>query len=114
MKLLASLDQPIFMLFSTGRGNYWSTIDPSSIVGNSTDLHLKHGITIAGEWQLIGILDCLPGENLRPMPPRFCGDITNEFSTSMGNVLRELRMIMGRPTDLRHHPIDHSKRDIIA
>jgi hypothetical protein len=99
LRLLASLDQPIFMLFVNEDGKYWSTMDQAAIVGSSTDLHLKHGVTIAGEWQTVGIVDCLPGVNINSPSPRFCGDVTNSFSDNMNVLLRELRLIMGRPSD---------------
>jgi hypothetical protein len=99
LRLLASLDQPILMLFVNEDGKYWSTMDQAAIVGSSTDLHLKHGVTIAGEWQTVGIVDCLPGANVSSPSPRFCGDVTNNFSDNMNVLLRELRLIMGRPSD---------------
>jgi hypothetical protein len=98
-RLLASLDQPMIMLFEAAEKKYWSTIDTESIVGSSTDLHLKHGVTISGEWQMVGILDCYPGTNAASTIPRFCGQGDNVFSDAMSNILRELRIIMGRPAD---------------
>lgn len=98
-RLMASLDQPMIMLFEAGDQKYWSTIDVGSIVGSSTDLHLKHGVVISGEWQMVGILDCFPGTNAPEQIPRFCGQGDNVFSAAMGNLLRELRIIMGRPSD---------------
>ena len=101
LKILASLEQPIFMLFQHENARLWSTVEQDSVIGSATDLHLKHGIAIAGNWHLIGVLDCLPGPaNVTAAQiGRFCGDGGNEFSDAIVSILRELRLVMGRPSD---------------
>lgn len=100
-RLLASLEQPLLMLFQTAGERFWSAIDRASIVGGSTHLHLKYGPTISGEWHMIGILDCMPS----PMTDdgatigRFCGGAENSFAETLLAVLRELRILMGRPEE---------------
>jgi hypothetical protein len=38
----------------------WSTIDQSYLVGTVSDLILKHGDRVAGEWSMVGVLDARP------------------------------------------------------
>jgi hypothetical protein len=100
-KILASLDQPLMMLFQTEQNRFWSTIDPTCVIGGSTHLHLKYGATIGGDWHMIGILDCLPGDGGSDITQtgRICGDGINTFNSAIQSVIRELRIIMGRPGD---------------
>lgn len=38
----------------------WSTLQPEGLSLSTDDLHLKHGPSIAGNWNILGILDALP------------------------------------------------------
>jgi hypothetical protein len=88
------------MVFASESGRLWSTIDPAYVVGSASDLHLKHGLTIAGTWHLVGILDCLPSIAATPdISGRVVGDKDNEFSDALKVMLREHRLLMGRPSD---------------
>ena len=97
-KMLAGLEQPLIMYLASGDSRFWSTMDSSHLVGGRNDLHLKHGVKIAGDWNLIGIIDCLPGYDDSP-PERFCGDGDNVFSAGLASTLGEIRKIMGRPSN---------------
>ncbi|MGA2412642.1 MAG: hypothetical protein ABSG46_19945 [Candidatus Binataceae bacterium] len=97
-KLLAALEQPMIVHFATGVARLWSTVNPSNLVGASNDLHLKHGVSIAGSWHLIGVLDCLPGASDSPSV-RICGDGENAFSESMTSMIGEIKKVMGRPAE---------------
>ena len=61
LKILGSLEQPIFMVLKSGEHRLWSTLAPDYLIGGSADLNLKHGLHVSGEWHVLGILDCLPG-----------------------------------------------------
>jgi hypothetical protein len=100
LQMLASFEQPIFMVFQAARDRLWSTIDPESLIGSEMDLHLKHGLTVAGTWHVVGILDCLPaGSSAATLDiGRICGDAANEFSEAFKGILVEHRMLMGRPS----------------
>ncbi len=101
LRLLGSFDQPIMMALDTGKARLWSTLDQTYLVGGSSDLALKHGVQIAGEWHAIGILDCLPGELIADEANigRICGGADNPFSSSAIGLFRELGLIFGRPAD---------------
>ncbi len=38
----------------------WFSLDENSVVGNSTDIILKHGPLLSGDWSVLGIVDALP------------------------------------------------------
>lgn len=101
LRILGSLEQPIFMLLKSGEHRLWSTLTPDNLISGSADLNLKHGLRIAGEWHVLGILDCSPGPGtLAPSEMgRIAGGGTNDFSDNMIVVFNEFRLVLGRPED---------------
>ena len=100
LQILASLDQPIFMVLKTETARAWSTIDPAFVIGSATDLHLKHGLLIAGTWHVIGILDCLPTLTEPDLSDVgvICGTDPS-FSQGVIGMIQAHRNAMGRPSD---------------
>jgi hypothetical protein len=45
--------------------NVWCTLNEEFIVGKASDLTLKHGTLLQGEWQMLGILDAYPDDASR-------------------------------------------------
>lgn len=41
----------------------WCNLSEVSLVGKSSDILLKHGASVAGEWTMLGILDAVPDEH---------------------------------------------------
>ncbi|TPI64447.1 hypothetical protein FJ417_02095 [Mesorhizobium sp. B3-1-7] len=100
LRLLGTLEQPIIMALKSGNFRLWSTLDAKYLLGHSSDLTLKHGIKIAGEWHVLGILDCLPGDpNTGETDGRICGGGNNEFGSGAIQLWRELGLVFGRPDD---------------
>lgn len=60
IELLSVFPHSVQIKLANTDGEVWSSLEESSIVGLSTDLILKHGINIPGEWNILGILDALP------------------------------------------------------
>lgn len=38
----------------------WFTLSQDSLVGQSSDLMLKHGSYVPGQWAVVGVLDAMP------------------------------------------------------
>lgn len=72
----------------------WSTLDRDGMIVNPNDLHLKHGTKIAGAWDIIAIIDCLPRPpNSWNMKEYVNNDIINNIPQMMENMRHQL----GRP-----------------
>ena len=41
---------------------FYFTLNEAGLVGSPTELFLKHGFGLAGEWSVMGIMDAVPGE----------------------------------------------------
>jgi hypothetical protein len=80
--------------------NVWCSLRQESIVGASSDLVLKHGITVPGEWHILGILDAMPdqaGETGQDeLPPAFAGSLVGQLAESLAPVTRKF---LGRPPE---------------
>jgi hypothetical protein len=99
LKILGSLEQPVFMILRSSSNRLWSTLDPDNLVGGSSDLNLKHGLGVAGQWHLLAALDCQPGMGNDAPDGRLCGGGDNVFSDSVVAMWREFRLVFGRPSD---------------
>jgi hypothetical protein len=99
LKILGSLEQPVFTVFQSGKNRLWSTLDPNYLSGGSADLNLKHGLRVAGVWHMLGTLDCQPGSGDDVPDGRLCGGGDNIFSDSIVSMWREFRLVFGRPAD---------------
>jgi hypothetical protein len=101
LKVLGSLEQPVFMILRSGKDRLWSTLDPNYLSGGSADLNLKHGLKVAGEWHMLCILDCHPGSGAISASEmgRLSGGGDNAFSDSVVNIWNEFRLVFGRPVD---------------
>jgi hypothetical protein len=99
LKVLGSVEQPVFMVAQADNTNLWSTLDPDSLIGGSADLNLKHGELIKGEWIVISILDCYPDDPTAKTHKidRICGAPGNEFGPQALNIWHEFNQVLGRP-----------------
>lgn len=101
LRILGAIDQPIMMALSSGQHRVWSTLEPNYLIGGSSDLTLKHGVRINGDWHVVGILDCFPGAQQTDAEEigRICGGGENIFSSGAMTIWRELGQIFGRPSE---------------
>ncbi|PZR37176.1 hypothetical protein [Caulobacter segnis] len=59
--LMGMMPHAVQATFVTEKGEVlWGTLDEEHLTGSATDIMLKHGHTLAGEWHLVGILDAMP------------------------------------------------------
>ncbi|WP_366555714.1 hypothetical protein [Aquibaculum sediminis] len=62
-------------IFANNGQAVWSTLDRPSLLTNSEYLLLKHGSSISGKWNMLGIIDAIPGAY---------GDIDNDSDSLYG------------------------------
>jgi hypothetical protein len=89
------------MVLKTGQHRLWSTLAPDFLIGGSADLNMKHGLQLSGQWHVLGILDCEPGDGdtNQQVRERLVGGGDNSFSDAAVTIWREFRLIFGRPVD---------------
>lgn len=84
----------------------WCGLANESLVGSSSDVVLKHGAYVQGEWHLLGILDALPDSKDEPVPgeepPQHIDDVVAAHAgTMVGGLAAKLapvvRELLGRP-----------------
>lgn len=44
-----------------GKNNTWATLSDYSLVTSAEEIGLRHGTTLSGTWNMLGILDAVPG-----------------------------------------------------
>lgn len=70
--LMGMMPHAVQSTFVTGEGKVlWGTLSDDHLVGSATDLLLKHGTSISGEWYVVAILDAMPnGTNFEELRSR--------------------------------------------
>ena len=86
-------------LYEEDGGTVWSSLNLDSMVGSPSDLLLKHGQVIAGQWNAVGILDALPEvKNHDAMRARVEMEIrSSEFGKLLSAIAPTLKMGFARP-----------------
>ena len=86
-------------------GRVWCSLDEAAIVGSASDITLKHGPSVSGEWHMLAVLDAYPynpaakTEDGQPII-----DLIAEIA-GVGPVQRVLRLaesartVLGRPPE---------------
>lgn len=83
--------------------NVWCSLDVESIVGQSSDLTLKHGALIPGDWFMLGVLDAYPYDpDFRNAEGESESELFGRIAeTGIGQLVARLapivRQVMGRP-----------------
>jgi hypothetical protein len=103
ISLISLLPHTLQVRLFSNKGSFWSTLDENSVVGRASDLMLKHGALLGGQWHMLGVLDAFPynpqyrTEDGKAMP-EFLAELAE---TGIGQMIARLapavQPIMGRP-----------------
>ncbi|ESX41121.1 hypothetical protein X762_30280 [Mesorhizobium sp. LSHC426A00] len=92
--------------------NLWCTLNEDGLVVSSSDLFLKHGVRVPGEWHMLGVLDAMPSakgdedpnqvfaEAQSAIPGEGFGSIFTIVTQGMGGLIDGIvpftRLLLGR------------------
>jgi hypothetical protein len=104
---LQLLPHSLTALLHGGDGSMWCSLKEEHLVGAGSDLVLKHGLTVPGEWNMVGLLDAKPDiESLADIvgvDDVLDGPGAVLFNSIIGNISRKLapivRLLLGRPAN---------------
>lgn len=106
IELLAVLPHLIQAQLFAQRFSVWCTLAEASLVGPSSDVVLKHGAYVQGQWSLLGILDAdpdVPRAQAEGEPPTQSIDelVADMIPSGIGKMTAQLapltRTLLGRP-----------------
>lgn len=60
LQFLAELPHALHATLNDGRSRIWCSLREDALLVSVSDLFLKHGVKISGQWNMLGILDALP------------------------------------------------------
>lgn len=60
LELMKLLPHAIQAEVHSAQGAIWCSLNEADMVVDSSDLFLKHGVNVPGEWNILGIVDALP------------------------------------------------------
>jgi len=103
IEMLKSMPSTIQARLATAtREVYWGSLTAEGLTSSAGDLMLKHGVKLAGEWSMLGILDAVPDPT-----DAYLAEIQNAITLAtlgpmvggIGVLAETLRPMIGRPTD---------------
>jgi hypothetical protein len=107
LELLKLMPHAIQASLKTDDWSVWSSLREAGLVNSAADLFLKHGVAIAGEWTMLGILDALPHDDIESAPNRMLDFFLEQRLAALslgviaGQALPSLapmgQMLLGRP-----------------
>lgn len=84
------------------QGKVWATLREEAMIVSPSDLFLKHGRYIPGRWNMLGIVDALPGDPEDTSVVE-AEEMAEGLWGGLGTILDALgpiaRVLLGRPTD---------------
>ncbi|QVQ38078.1 hypothetical protein KHQ08_08870 [Pseudochrobactrum algeriensis] len=83
LELLGLLPHAIQAEVQSFDGTVWCSLNEADLVVDSSDLFLKHGVHVPGEWNILGIIDAIPSRNNDPVSAM--GDYHSAQSGLKGN-----------------------------
>ncbi len=94
LELFSVLPMNVQAYFLSAMGWIWATLVPEYLTTSVSDLHLKHGTLISGQWTILGVLDAVPGgyddaPSLIPDGP----------VRALATMMKLVRPALGRPND---------------
>lgn len=83
----------------------WCSLREEGLVISASDLTLKHGVTVSGQWTMVGVLDALPEAGASGAPSEAAlaefgssaAAGTAPFSELMFHLTPAIRGLLGRP-----------------
>ena len=100
LEVLPTLPHSVNVTIASEDGTTWGGLKEEYFVGTGSDLVLKHGLTIPGEWHMLGVLDAQPDlgsvEDADGDDPAYI-----LFNSVVGQIAKLLspiiRVMLGRP-----------------
>ena len=108
MELMGVMPHAIQAAVSTENVSAWMSLKEEHTATSPADLFMKHGLTIAGDWSLVGVVDALPdepdflppdgGPSLKMLQQMVAGSKLGQMSFHMASALTgPARQLFGRP-----------------
>jgi hypothetical protein len=103
--ILESMPHTVQATLTTPNASVWCTLGTEGMVSQSSEVMLKHGISVGGDWALLGILDALPDEEQPPPGGGISAVTANAImngGTPLGVMVATIapiaRTLLGRPS----------------
>jgi hypothetical protein len=96
--ILSVLPHSIQAIISNKSATFWSTLNRNFLLTPSAEIMLKHGTSIQGDWQVLGILDAYPDQTeLSLAGNQTTPNFVNEgLGAMIGLLVPLVRMLLGR------------------
>lgn len=106
LEMLPVLPHSLNVIVAGPEAASWAALKEEHLIGSGSDLILKHGVSIPGDWQMLGILDAQPDPggqaDIDANSHIDFADLTHSESHSLVEQLARImspivRVLLGRP-----------------
>ena len=102
LEFVKSLPHGVVSSLSQNGENIWCNLNESFLVGQSSEILLKHGATVPGDWHVVGILDAIPEGEIEPTSLQAMQKLIDVRSLGtlgamIGALADPIRNMLGRP-----------------
>jgi muconolactone delta-isomerase len=100
LEMLGILPHSVQATLASGSDQVWASLKADCLAAEPSDLTLKHGFRIPGEWSVVGILDAQPNDWLTDTPTVTAGvDGSQAVNLIFQSLAPITRNIMGKPAN---------------
>ncbi|HED3889375.1 TPA: hypothetical protein R4229_001733 [Morganella morganii] len=82
--------------YEVGGSRSWMSLNPEWLTINPTDLALKYGSRLPGQWNVLGIVDAMPDYLMDTTFEPFILDEDNDMKSGVCGMIDQLRTMFGR------------------
>lgn len=97
LEMMDVLPHSIQGRMATAQGEMWTTLSDSCLVTSPSDLLLKHGLALPGQWSMLGILDAYPFDSAESPQIENNGSMSDIFPAFLSLLAPITKGILGRP-----------------
>jgi hypothetical protein len=98
-EMLKNLPHATLAALNVGSASVWTTLREDSLVVAASDILLKHGVNIAGVWNIVGILDAFPDDDESALNNFVGGASLGSLGEFVGTFGPATRTLLGRPAE---------------
>jgi len=98
--MIAEIPHSVHARMRAEDSHIWCTLKADCMVMSPADVMLKYGVLVDGTWQVLGILDALPGAPVDQVPTLariFEGEASSPLLLGAVQIFTQLRGLLGRP-----------------
>ncbi len=100
IEMLKTFPHAILSTIRVNEHSVWSSLKEDGLMVSASDLILKHGVDIAGSWNMVGVMDAFPDEEgAEDQNQGSAASSLGSLGLVIGGIAPAIRNMLGRPKE---------------